>query len=100
MPWPDAGRRAGGVTWGRGAGFGPLPVAPARVNWFAGFDAPAGAPPADRLARVARRLAGWPPPVGDLLAATPADAVRADRIVIATAPRRWSIPRRWPGPTA
>lgn len=91
--WPDAGRLAGGVIWGHGARFGMLAVAPDRINWFAGFDAPAEDPPRKRLARVVARFDGWPDPVAALLARTPAEAVRADRIIVAAPPTTWSIGR-------
>lgn len=91
--WPDAARLAGGVIWGRGARFGTLAVTPDHINWFAGYDAPADLPAPERLAHVVARFAGWPAPVAALLARTPPDAVRADRIVVATPPRAWSIGR-------
>ncbi|MBK6770202.1 MAG: FAD-dependent monooxygenase [Ardenticatenales bacterium] len=83
----------GGVIWGRGARFGALAVAPDTAYWFAGFDAPLELLPIDRLAHVAARLAGWPAPVGTLLAATQPDDVRVDRVVYCTPPPAWSVGR-------
>lgn len=57
-----------GVSWGCGARFGIMPLRNGRVNWFAGVNAPLGAPPP--VAALLDRYRAWRPPVADLLAAT------------------------------
>ena len=78
-------------SWGAGQRFGIVPIGNRRVYWFAVADAAAG----DRAGEDARedlrqRFAGWHPPIGRIIAATPRDQIIRtdifDRVPIA----RWS----------
>ncbi|MEO8083074.1 MAG: FAD-dependent monooxygenase, partial [Ardenticatenales bacterium] len=93
VPFPGAANVDGGVVWGRGCRFGVLAVAEDCMNWFAGFTAPANLEPADRLAVIRARFAGWPDPVCALLDATGPGDVRADRLEYCTPPPAWSLGR-------
>ncbi|MGY1714138.1 FAD-dependent monooxygenase [Geodermatophilus sp. SYSU D01106] len=68
-------RGAAGETWGRGLRFGMAPLAGGRVYWFAVATLPAGTVSGDEHATVTRLVAGWHAPVGELVAATPPEAV-------------------------
>ena len=65
----------GGETWGRGQRFGLVPMADGRVYWYATSNEAPGRTFPDEHAEVRRRFGGWHPPIADVLAATPADAV-------------------------
>ncbi|MEU8618979.1 FAD-dependent monooxygenase [Streptomyces sp. NPDC048623] len=69
------------ITWGRGAEFGHIALADGRAEWHAVLNAPAGVRPADPLAALRRRFAGWHAPVPELLAATRPEAVLHHDIV-------------------
>lgn len=68
-------RGEAGETAGRGERFGLAPLADGRVYWFATVSLPAGTRFADEHAEVLRRFAGWHAPIGEVLAATPAETV-------------------------
>lgn len=63
----------GWEVWGPGCRFGFSSVAPGEVYWYATVDAPPGAERDRRpyQARLAQRFAGFPAPVGALIAAAP-----------------------------
>ncbi|WP_037863730.1 FAD-dependent monooxygenase [Streptomyces sp. NRRL S-340] len=63
------------LTWGRGAEFGHIAFRDGRAEWHAVLSSPRGVRPADPLAALRRRFAGWHAPVPALLAATRPDAV-------------------------
>lgn len=63
------------VTWGRGAEFGHIGFRDGRVEWHAVLNSPPGLRPADPLAALRRRFAGWHAPIPALLEATRPDAV-------------------------
>jgi 2-polyprenyl-6-methoxyphenol hydroxylase-like FAD-dependent oxidoreductase len=65
-----------GETVGRGLRFGIAPLADGRVYWFAVVSQPVDAPVPDGPGVVAQRFAGWHPPIGELIAATPPDVVK------------------------
>lgn len=63
------------VSWGRGLGFGIVPLADGRVYWFAGITGPEGAHLHEDLSDVAARFADWHQPIPRLLAATATEAL-------------------------
>nr|BFD82604.1 FAD-dependent monooxygenase [Streptomyces sp. Xyl84] len=63
------------LTWGRGAEFGHIAFRDGRAEWHAVLSSPPGVRPADPLAALRRRFAGWHDPVPALLAATRPGAV-------------------------
>lgn len=63
------------LTWGKGAEFGHIAFTDNRAEWHAVLNAPAGVRPADALAALRRRFAGWHDPIPGLLEATRPDAV-------------------------
>ena len=64
-----------GETWGRGMRFGMAPLKDGRVYWFAVATMPARTVIDDEYAAVSQLFAGWHEPIGELVAATPAEAV-------------------------
>jgi len=78
-------------TWGRGRRFGTVPIERGRVYWFATLNTPAGG--RDEPGRVRSRLqeifAGWHPPVADVLAATPEEAILRNDILHRLPASRW-----------
>ena len=66
---------AAGETWGRGVRFGMAPLADGRVYWFAVATVPAGTTTPDEHGAVTRLVTGWHPPIAQVLAATPPEAV-------------------------
>ncbi|WP_102143125.1 FAD-dependent oxidoreductase [Mycobacterium hubeiense] len=63
------------VSWGRGLGFGIVPLADGRVYWFASITGPEGAHLHEDLRDVAARFADWHQPIPQLLAATAPEAL-------------------------
>jgi 2-polyprenyl-6-methoxyphenol hydroxylase-like FAD-dependent oxidoreductase len=63
------------VSWGRGLGFGIVPLADGRVYWFACITGHEGAHLHEDLRLVAARFAGWHEPIPELLAATAPDGL-------------------------
>ncbi|RAV10016.1 hypothetical protein DQP55_16080 [Mycolicibacterium sp. GF69] len=63
------------VSWGRGLGFGIVPLADGRAYWFASVTGPKGAHLHEELNEVAARFSGWHEPIPQLLAATAPDAL-------------------------
>jgi 2-polyprenyl-6-methoxyphenol hydroxylase-like FAD-dependent oxidoreductase len=86
-------RLEGLVVWGRGARFGIIPVSAGSAAWFAALDEPADLPAAEAHAVVRERLRGWPEPAEALVAATPAGALRADRVAFSLPPPAWHVGR-------
>jgi 2-polyprenyl-6-methoxyphenol hydroxylase-like FAD-dependent oxidoreductase len=87
-PW--TGPLAPGISWGRGAEFGILPLGDGRVYWYGALSAPAGLMYADEFAAVRERFAGWHDPVPALLDATHGSAVlHHDLYHLATPPLRY-----------
>ncbi|HEX5532693.1 MAG TPA: FAD-dependent oxidoreductase [Actinomycetales bacterium] len=66
---------AAGETWGRGERFGMAPLPDGRVYWFGVASLPARAPLTDEYAEVRRRFGDWHEPIGEILEASPAQAV-------------------------
>ena len=63
-------------SWGRGQRFGIVPLARGRVYWFATADAPEHQrAPTGEQAELLARFPGWHPPIPELIAATPPDAI-------------------------
>lgn len=87
-PWK--GPLAPGISWGRGAEFGILPLGDGRVYWYGAVNAPAGLMYADELAAVRERFAGWHDPIPALLDAThPSAVLHHDLYHLATPPQRY-----------
>ena len=87
-PRPDATSE----TWGQGHRFGIVPLDHGRVYWYATSNAPQGGrddePGAlrDELLRV---FGDWHAPIGDLIAATPEEAIVRTDILHRRPVRRW-----------
>ncbi|OPC83687.1 monooxygenase [Embleya scabrispora] len=67
-----------GETWGRGLVFGAMPLADGRVYWYATANRPAGATHGDAAgerAELLRLYRDFHEPVGDLIAAAPAEHI-------------------------
>jgi 2-polyprenyl-6-methoxyphenol hydroxylase-like FAD-dependent oxidoreductase len=79
-------------TWGRGARFGVVPIGFGKVYWFATLNAPAGGhdAPGTTRARLQSLFGHWHAPIGELLAATPEDAVVRTDIHDRPPVARWS----------
>ena len=79
---PDDLRQTGWEVWGAGCRFGFTAIAPNQVYWYATMDATEKTLRADEsgLAQLHQLFAGFPPTVGDLIAATPAEAIIATDI--------------------
>lgn len=84
-----------GELWGPGAVFGLVPLADGRLYWFGTRPAPAGEQdtPAQRKREVLDRFAAWHPAVGQVVAATPAEAILRHDIVDRPPRRGWSAGR-------
>ncbi|HEY9421969.1 MAG TPA: FAD-dependent monooxygenase [Thermoanaerobaculia bacterium] len=78
-------------TWGRGRRFGILPIERGRIYWFATLNAPAGGrdEPGTVRASLERIFAGWHPPVAEVLAATPEEAILRNDILHRLPAPRW-----------
>ncbi|GAA1934696.1 FAD-dependent monooxygenase [Brevibacterium antiquum] len=77
---------AAGETVGRGLRFGIAPLKDGRVYWFAVANMPQHASFADEKATVRDLFTGWHPPIGELIAATPAKRFRRTAISDLAAP--------------
>ncbi|GMU82299.1 MAG: salicylate hydroxylase [Planctomycetota bacterium] len=75
--------------WGRGQRFGITPLPGGRVYWFAVADAPAGDSSPDEHSEVSRLFRSWAPPVPQIIAQTPADAVIRNDIIDRVPARPW-----------
>lgn len=64
-----------GESWGRGARFGSVPLSDERVYWFATVNRPANLPPANHKTFLHSVFGAWHQPIGDLIAATPPEAI-------------------------
>jgi 2-polyprenyl-6-methoxyphenol hydroxylase-like FAD-dependent oxidoreductase len=64
-----------GITWGRGAEVGVVPLADGRIYWYASLTQPAGIRYQDEKAFVLERFGGWHDPIARLIEATPPQAV-------------------------
>lgn len=78
-------------TWGRGRRFGTVPIERGRVYWFATLNAPAGGrdEPGKIRSRLQEIFAGWHPPVAEVLAATPEEAILRNDILHRLPAARW-----------
>lgn len=70
-----------GESVGHGRRFGIAPLADGRVYWFAVANMPEDAVFASEKAAVEQLFSGWHTPIGDLVAATEAQAIRRTPIV-------------------
>lgn len=64
-----------GETWGTGARFGIVPLPDDRVYWFATLSTPPGGCDADPRSTLQGLFGSWHAPIGELLDATPTEAV-------------------------
>lgn len=64
-----------GESWGKGTRFGLIPLTDERVYWFATANRPAGTPPADHKVMLCGLFSDWHQPIGDVINATPDEAV-------------------------
>jgi 2-polyprenyl-6-methoxyphenol hydroxylase-like FAD-dependent oxidoreductase len=78
-------------TWGPGRRFGLVPIDRGRIYWFATLNAPAGGrdEPGKARARLEALFAGWHPPVAEILAATPEEAILRNDILHRLPAPRW-----------
>lgn len=78
-------------TWGRGRRFGIVPIERGRVYWFATLNAPPDSrdEPGRVRAAVEHLFAAWHPPVLDVLAATPEEAILHNDILHRLPAPRW-----------
>jgi 2-polyprenyl-6-methoxyphenol hydroxylase-like FAD-dependent oxidoreductase len=78
-------------TWGRGHRFGIVPLNGDRVYWYATSNAPAGGrdEPGALKATLLRVFASWHPPIAELIAATPEEAILRTDILHRRPVRRW-----------
>ncbi|HEX2224139.1 MAG TPA: FAD-dependent monooxygenase [Thermoanaerobaculia bacterium] len=78
-------------TWGRGRRFGIVPIERGRIYWFATLNAPPGGrdEPGRVRAAVEHLFAAWHPPVLDVLAATPEEAILHNDILHRLPAPRW-----------
>jgi 2-polyprenyl-6-methoxyphenol hydroxylase-like FAD-dependent oxidoreductase len=78
-------------TWGSGRRFGTVPIERDRVYWFATLNAPAGGrdEPGKVRSRLQETFAGWHPPITDVLAATPEEAILRNDILHRLPTSRW-----------
>lgn len=78
-------------SWGRGRRFGIVPVERGRVYWFATLNAPPGSreEPGRVRPAVEHLFAAWHPPVLDVLAATPEEAILHNDILHRLPAPRW-----------
>jgi 2-polyprenyl-6-methoxyphenol hydroxylase-like FAD-dependent oxidoreductase len=78
-------------TWGPGRRFGSVPIERGKTYWYATLNAPAGG--RDEPGRVRPFLeelfAGWHPPVAEILAATPEEAILRNDILHRLPAPRW-----------
>jgi 2-polyprenyl-6-methoxyphenol hydroxylase-like FAD-dependent oxidoreductase len=76
-PAESAPAQLPGITasYGRGEGFGVVPLADGRVYWFAAVSMPEHAHLYDDINDIAARFAHWHDPIPAVLAATPADGL-------------------------
>jgi 2-polyprenyl-6-methoxyphenol hydroxylase-like FAD-dependent oxidoreductase len=78
-------------TWGCGRRFGIVPIEKGRVYWFATLNAPAGG--RDEPGAVRRALEnlfqGWHPPIPEMLAATPEQAILRNDMLHRLPVERW-----------
>lgn len=78
-------------TWGRGRRFGIVPIEHGRIYWFATLNSPPGG--RDEPGRVQSSLeqlfAGWHPPVAQVLASTPEEAILRHDILHRLPTPRW-----------
>lgn len=65
----------GSLTLGPGSEFGIVPLGAGRIYWFGATTAEAGRRYADEHAAALANFGHWPAPIGELIAATPHDAV-------------------------
>jgi 2-polyprenyl-6-methoxyphenol hydroxylase-like FAD-dependent oxidoreductase len=72
---PAAGPVPMAETWGRGTGFGVMPLSDGRVYCYAAARAAPGAGSGDELAELVRRFGRWHEPIPGLLARVPPAAV-------------------------
>ncbi|MEV4490739.1 FAD-dependent oxidoreductase [Micromonospora coxensis] len=73
------------VSWGAGAEFGMLPLAPGRIYWYGAVTTPPGGRAPDELTAVRERFGDWHDPIPALLAATaPEQVLRHDLYHLAT----------------
>ncbi|CAM2818893.1 FAD-binding monooxygenase [Mycobacterium intermedium] len=80
-----------GETLGPGAETGHVPMGSGRTYWFTTKRVPQGqTAPDGELAYLRDRLAGWPAPIPDLLAATPPDAVLRNDLYDRKPARVWA----------
>lgn len=86
---PDALRRTGREVWGGASRFGFSAVGPRHVYWFAPITAPANGG-GTRPEELPGRYAGFPPPIPDILAATPPETIiRTDLYDLRPLERWW-----------
>ncbi len=81
-------------TWAPGREFGFLPMRQDQTYWFAAGNQPeAGHSPGREAEIVSRLFAGWPDPIGTLVAHTPESAIARHDIHDRAVPRAWSAGR-------
>jgi 2-polyprenyl-6-methoxyphenol hydroxylase-like FAD-dependent oxidoreductase len=73
-------------SWGRGRRVGIVPLPDGRVYWFFTESAPEGAQQDTTVTDLANRVAGWHPPIPQLLSATPPRALLRNDIHTMAAP--------------
>lgn len=84
-----------GVSWGRGARFGVMPLRDGRVNWFAALNESSDSriAPDERQAHLLARFRDWHAPVADLIATTDPQAILRHPVYDRPPLRRWSVGR-------
>lgn len=76
--------------WGPRQEFGVVPLDDGSTYWFATVEEEAGGvAPDGEIGHLQRAFAGWPEPVGAVLAATPEEAVTRNDVLDRATPRRW-----------
>jgi 2-polyprenyl-6-methoxyphenol hydroxylase-like FAD-dependent oxidoreductase len=78
-------------TWGRGHRFGIVPIEHGRVYWYATSNVPPGGHDEPGVLResLLRVFGGWHPPIRELIAATPENAILRTDVLHRHPVRRW-----------
>ncbi|HWW76199.1 MAG TPA: FAD-dependent monooxygenase [Pyrinomonadaceae bacterium] len=79
-------------VYGRGRRFGVGPLGLGRTGWWATANEPEGTPesPAEHAQKLSRLFDGWPPPVPELIAATPSEHILRNAAYDRTAAGAWA----------